>query len=213
MGFQYVEVWVEGTMPLLMARFGDEAAENVPGGSGKDTRVVAVGVKLTPREQAEKLCYREINKPDAPLVFPGSAYMRLMREQGANHKERGSRKTLKYRVPAAVLVMDEMCPLYAEDRKTRITTYEVDSRRAVNPKTKGALLVHRPRIERWAMKFTVRVNESLMDPALVRQLLTEGGEQIGVGAFRPPCGGSFGLFSVVAWDCIDGTAAIKKRAA
>ena len=118
---------------------------------------------------------------------------------------------MKYRVPAAVLVLDELAPLYAEDRKTRITTYEVDSRRVVNPTTKGALLAHRPRIERWTLKLMIRINENLMDPAFVRQLLTEAGEQLGIGAFRPEKRGPFGLFHVVAWDCVDGTAALKKR--
>jgi len=59
MGFQYAEVWIEGTMPLLMACFGDEAAEGVPGGSGKGTRpAITAAVKETPREQAEKLAIR-----------------------------------------------------------------------------------------------------------------------------------------------------------
>jgi hypothetical protein len=212
MSFQYVETWIEGTMLLLMAAFGLEAAENVPGGSGPGTRPSITAVKqLTPREHAEKSCYRESHKADAPLVFPGTGVQRAMVEAGGNHKEKGTRKSMKYRVPAAVLVLDELAPLYAEDRKTRITTYEVDSRRVVNPTTKGALLAHRPRIERWTLKCVIRINENLMDPAFVRQLLTEAGEQLGIGAFRPEKRGPFGLFHVVAWDCVDGTAALKKR--
>lgn len=211
MSFQYVETWIEGTMPLLMAAFGTEAAENVPGGSAPGTRPSITAVKqLTPREHAEKSCYRE-NGPESALVFPGTGVQRAIVEAGGNHKEKGTRKSMKYRVPAAVLILDELAPLYAEDRKTRITTYEVDSRRVVNPTTKGALLAHRPRIERWALRFTIRINENLMDPAFVRQLLTESGEQLGIGAFRPEKRGPFGLFHVVAWDCVDGTAALKKR--
>ena len=214
MSFQYVETWIEGTMPLLMAAFGTEAAENVPGGSAPGTRPSITAVKqITPREHAEKSCYRETSSPDSPLVFPGTAVQRAIVEAGGNHKEKGTRKSMKYRVPAAVLVLDELAPLYAEDRKTRLTTYEVDSRRVVNPKTKGAMLAHRPRLERWVLKITIRINESLMDPAFVRQLLGEAGEQIGIGAFRPEKRGPFGLFSVVAWDCVDGAAALKRRAA
>ena len=212
MSFQYVETWIEGTMPLLMAAFGTEAAESVPGGSAPGTRPSITAVKqLTPREHAEKSCYRESGKSDAPLVFPGTGVQRAIVEAGGNHKEKGTRKSMKYRVPAAVLVLDELAPLYEENRKTRITTYEVDSRRVVNPTTKGALLAHRPRIERWALKLTIRINENLMDPTFVRQLLTEAGEQIGIGAFRPEKRGPFGLFHIVAWNCIDGAAALKKR--
>ena len=35
-----VEVWITGTQPLLMARFGEEAEASVPGGSSKGTRPV-----------------------------------------------------------------------------------------------------------------------------------------------------------------------------
>jgi hypothetical protein len=215
MSFQYIDTWIEGTMPLLMAAFGTEAAEKVPGGSAPGTRPSITAIKqLTPREHAEKSCYREsTSDPESPLVFPGTAVQRAIVEAGGNHKEKGTRKSMKYRVPAAVLILDELAPLYAEDRKTRLLTYEVDSRRVVNPNTKGAMLAHRPRLERWTMNFVVRVNEGLMDPTFVRQLLSESGEQIGIGAFRPEKRGPFGLFSVVAWDCVDGAAALKRRAA
>lgn len=213
MAFSYVEVWIEGTMPLLMSRFTEEAEASVPGGHGKGTRSASsAAVKPTPREQAEKSAYREGKKPGAPLVFPGAALQRLMREAGSNHKEKGTRKTLKYRVPAAVLVLDEFVPLYADDRKKRAEDFEVDSRSAVNPFTKGRMMCHRPRLEKWAAKFRIRINEEVMNPQIIRQLLTEGGEQIGIGAFRPEKGGTFGLFSVVAWDCVDGRSATKKAA-
>lgn len=150
-----------------------------------------------------KVCYRESS---GELIFPGAAFQRLMREAGGNHKEKGSRKTLKYRVPAAVLVLDEFVPLYMPDRRTRLTDFEVDSRSVVNAFTKGRILCHRPRLERWVAKFRLRINQDLMDPKMVRQLLTEGGDQIGIGAFRPEKGGTFGLFDVVAWDAVDGRA-------
>jgi len=205
MSFEYIEVWVSGTMPLLMSKFSVEAEANLPGGSGSGTRKTTTsGVKLTPREQAEKLCYRENEKPNAPLILPGPAFQRLIREAGSNHKDKGSRKSLKYKVPTAVLVLDEMVPLYDESRRERLTNYEVFSVSVVNAFTKGRVMCHRPRLEKWTARFRVRINQDLMDPKLIRQLLKEGGEQIGVGAFRPEKGGTFGLFDIVAWDCMDG---------
>lgn len=203
MSFKYIEAWIEGVMPLLQYRFNEIAQASVPGGSGRGTRksITAIDPE-TPRQIAESHAYRE-NGPESPLVFPGAAIMRLLREAGSNHKERGTRKSLKYRVPAAVLVTSEFIELYNEDRATRLVTFEVDSRSAVNPSTKGRIMVHRPRLEEWSAKMQIRINESLMSESIVRQLLSEGGQQIGIGAFRPERGGPYGLFDVVAWDVID----------
>jgi hypothetical protein len=218
MSFKHVEVWIEGVMPLLQYRFNEQAQANVPGGGGKGMRKSITAIdQQTPREIAETFSYRE-NGPDSPLNFPGSAIMRLLREAGSNHKEKGTRKSLKYRVPASVLVTSEFIELYQEDRKTRLTTFEVDSRSAVNQVTKGRIMVHRPRLDEWSAKMQIRINEELMSEAVVRQLLTEGGQQIGIGAFRPEKGGPFGIFDVVAWDVMDARQATaigkpKKRAA
>lgn len=76
MSFKYIETWIEGTMPLLMAAFGTEAAENVPGGSGPGTRPSITAVKqLTPREMAEKSCYRETGGLDAPLELTKGSFL------------------------------------------------------------------------------------------------------------------------------------------
>jgi len=53
-------------------------------------------------------------------------------------------------------------------------------------------MCHRPRFECWSGKFTVRINETLLPVDFVQQLLTEGGQQIGIGDFRPEKGGPFG---------------------
>jgi hypothetical protein len=218
--YEYIEVWGVGVMPLLMHGFlnDGDAASQLPGGTGKGTRAVATaGAKLTPREQAEKFAYRE-NGPGSALCLPKDAFQKMLREAGAGHKERGSRKTLKYRVPASVLVLGGdgkggPVPLYALDRSTRLVDYEVHSCSAVNPFTKGRVMSHRPRLDEWAFRLLVRINTSLMASMMVRQLFEEGGAQIGVGSYRPEKGGTFGIFSVVGWDVRDGRSAIHRSAA
>lgn len=215
MGFSIVEVWGVGIMPLLMHGFNAEAEAGLPGGSGKGTRPVATaGEKATPREMAEKFAYRE-NGPGSGLCLPKEAFQRLVREAGSNHKEKGSRKSLKYRVPAAVLVLGgnekgAPVPLFALDRKTRLVDYEVHSCSAVNPFTKGRVMSHRPRLDEWSFKLFVRINTDLMSEAVVRQLFTEGGQQIGVGSYRPEKGGVYGVHDIVGWDVRDGRSAIHR---
>lgn len=218
MSFEYVEVWGDGVMPLLMHGFTEEAAQGIPGGSGKGARVITtLGAKPTPREYAEKHSYRE-NGPGSALVLPRDAFQRMIRDSGANHKDRGSRKSLKYKVPAAVLVLGGSdkgapVPLFMPDRKTRLVDYEVHSCSAVNPFTKGRVMSHRPRLDEWSFRLLIRINTDLMASAMVRQLVSEGGQQIGVGSYRPDKGGTFGLFDVVGWDVRDGRSAIHRSAA
>lgn len=187
-----VNVWIEGTYALLMCRFGDAAAESVQRGA----RRVQIQEEL-PRDVAERCVYRD--KAGA-MCWPGASIARLLRDAGANHKQRGSRRAIKYIVPAAVVVVEEHFPLYLVDRATRAKDFEVDSRRCVIHATKGSVMRHRARIEKWSARLTLRVNENVLPADMIRQLLVEGGAQIGIGDFRPEKGGPFGTFDLVSWD-------------
>jgi hypothetical protein len=186
-----VQVEIKGTTPLLQHRFTEEAQQS------SSTRKVLIA-HGTPREEAEKSVYRD---KDGRHYIPGAAFARLLREAGSNHKLRGSRKSAKFVIPAAVLVMDDAVILRNGDGNTPITNdnYEVDSRPVVIPSTKGRVMRHRPRHDCWSARFDVRVNEAILPPDFVQTLLTEGGQQIGVGDFRPERGGPFGTFNVVSW--------------
>jgi hypothetical protein len=50
----------------------------------------------------------------------------------------------------------------------------------------------RPRFNKWALEFEVRVNADLVDPKKVRDFLMVAGEQLGIGDWRP----KFGRFLV-----------------
>lgn len=173
---------------MLQHRFTESAEAN------PSTRKVLVS-NGTPREQAEKAVYRN----DGGFYFPGAAISRLLREAGGNHKLRGSRKSAKYVVPACVVVMADGIDLLNGDGKSRINDFEVDSRPVTIPSTKGKIMRHRPRFDQWSAKFTLRINETILPIDFIHQLLIEGGEQIGIGDFRPEKGGPFGTFQVVNW--------------
>lgn len=184
-------VKIEGDTSLLQHRFGEDAEA----ASGKATRRVML-TEETPREAAAKVAYRD---PDGRFYFPGAAIGRLLREAGSAHKQKGSRKSVKFLVPAAVLVLDDAVIITNGDGKPA-KDFEVDSRPVVIPATKGRVMRHRPRFDRWGATFNVRVNESVLPPDIVHRLLTEGGEQIGIGDYRPEKGGPFGTFRVTKWE-------------
>lgn len=195
-------VCIEGVSALLQHRFSDaEETETT-------TRRVHVK-KQDPREAAEKAAYRNDN---GELYIPGTAIARMLREAGAAHKQRGSRKSLKYVVPAAVLVVEEQIIL-RDAEGNPLTKFEVDSRPVVIPSTKGRIMRHRPRLNSWHAEFSLEIKEDLMDPQLIHQLLAEGGLQLGLLDFRPEKGGSFGRFALVNWALLAQSEAVLAAAA
>jgi hypothetical protein len=179
---------IEGLTPLLMHRFGD--AEDTESTSRK------VHIKQKdPREEAEKGAYRNAN---GELYMPGPAIARMLREAGAAHKQRGSRKSLKFVIPAAVLVPEDQIVLRDNEGKA-LTEYEVDSRPVVIPSTKGRIMRHRPRLNYWCLETHLEIDDDMLEPSLIHQLLAEGGSKIGLLDFRPEKGGTFGRFAVVSW--------------
>ncbi|MBA3584411.1 MAG: hypothetical protein H0W36_07775 [Gemmatimonadetes bacterium] len=185
-----VQVEITGTAPLLMHRFGEEA--EVEG--AKPTRRVQLHER-PPREQAERAAYRD---SDGALYIPGAAVARLLREAGGSHKQKGSRKSVKYLVPSAVLVSADTLPLL--NGVGPLTDYEVDSRPVTIPSTKGRVMRHRPRLDAWRLEVDLEIDEDILPAEMVHQLLVEGGRGIGLGDFRPERGGPFGRFRVTRWD-------------
>jgi len=196
MSFVIIEAWGEGVTPMLAHRATEEALQ----GSTRSNNPVE---REDPRVVCEKAVYRlEPSEPGEPgqLAFPGSAIARMLREAGGSHKSKGSRKSLKYLVPAAVIVLDDLCSLYLPDRKTPMVDYEVDSRPVTIPATKGRIIRHRARFNRWTFRVQMRINEDILEEAMIRRLMTEGLQQIGLGDYRPERGGPFGTSDLVSWE-------------
>src|ERR1700677_71673 len=188
-----IETWLEGTTPILMHRATEEAL------SGK-TRTNTVDAEQNPRDVAGKAVYRLPGTNQ--LAVPGGAFARMLREAGGAHKAKGSRKSLKFILPAAVLILDDLCPLFLRDRKTLAVYFEVDSRPVTIPATKGRVMRHRARLNEWTVRVHLRINEQIMSEAIVRQMMVEGSQQIGIGDFRPEKGGPFGTSSIVSWQVV-----------
>lgn len=184
-----VSVSIQGTSPLMLCRFNEESEQPKP------TRRVLVD-RGTPREQAEKACYRD---KEGRFFFPGPAIAGLLREAAANHKIRGTRRSAKYLIPAAVVVNEDAILIRNGDGKSLAKDFEVDSRPAVIPATKGRIMAHRPRWDCWSATFTLQINDDILPTDFINQVLTEGSQQVGIGAFRPSKSGPYGRFLVKEW--------------
>lgn len=194
MSFVNIEAWINGTAPMLQHRATEEALSGT-------TRNNTPGEEDDPRNVCERAVYRLPNSQQ--LAFPGAAIARMLREAGGSHKAKGSRKSLKYMVPAAVVVQDDLCALFLHDHKTKLVNYEVDSRPVTIPATKGRVMRHRARFNEWSGFVRLRINADVLDEAMIRRLMIEGLQQIGLGDYRPERGGPFGMADMVHWKRVD----------
>jgi len=179
---------ISGLAPLLMHRWSERNEVE------EQTRAVHIATR-DPRTEAEAVCYR---REDGTIYLPGAQFARMLRDAGAGHKQRGSRRSLRYIVPAAIIVVDDQIPLL-DARGEAVRDFEVDSRPVVIPATKGRIMRHRPRFNTWGAEVSVEIDPSLVEPDLAHQLFIEGGQRLGLGDYRPSSGGPFGRFAVVSW--------------
>lgn len=194
--FTYIDAEIVGERPFLMMAVD---AMELLNASNTATRKRDKMEKTIPRDVARKHLYMEEKTNN--LYFPSTGVQRLLREAGSSVKLKGERKAVKWKVPAAVLPMDDVMYLRNPETKKIIQDphWEVDIRTAVNNKVAARIVVCRPRIDAWMMRFQLRINHNVLGDSIVHQLLQDGGEQIGLGSFRPEKGGTFGLFRVTSW--------------
>lgn len=187
----FVDVEIKGIYAMLIHRFTDQAEADL----GTATRTV-VRKNEPPRDQAERGVYRD---KAGNCTFPGAAISRALKDAGAAHKVKGSRKSVRFLVPAAVLVPEEHINLLHPASFKPLDNFEVDSRSVVIPATKGRVMRHRARFDEWCARFTLEIDTEVLPADLIHQLLQEAGKRQGIGDFRPEKGGPFGRFMVTKW--------------
>lgn len=63
-----------------------------------------------------------------------------------------------------------------------------------------AVAIRRPKFASgWKLKVTVDIDETEIDPTVVKKLFEVAGRVMGLGSFRPNCSGTFGRSLVTAW--------------
>jgi len=173
-----IKVRVEGISPLLMNRFRDKAIE---GKSKKRT-----GSMLT--EDIEDKLYIYEGTPYIPSVY----FRNCIVEASKQFKIIGKGKsTYSKIVGATVDVFPEMISLKQGFEPFRIA--------AVNPMTKGRMMVTRPRFNKWNVEFEIILNDDGVDKEVMNEILTQAGRYVGIGDWRPEKKGMFGKFMVTSF--------------
>ena len=188
-----INIEIQGESPLLCNRFTDEAMEKIARGS---SAVAMSSDKGTPRERAEKTLYIGA---DGKPVIPGPNVYRSIIDAGRFHKAGKEKVTTQKSslVPAGIWLVDIECQLFNPDHDA--PSWEVDARRVVNPATGGAMMAYRARFDSWRLRFTLNVDDKMFGEQIVRALVDDAGQKIGLGDFRPSRKGPFGRFKVISW--------------
>lgn len=187
-----LQLTLEGTCPMLQHRFNEASEQAVATVSRKKSQQATV----TPRDEALSYLYVDT---DGFCTIPGMALIGALARAAKNFKAKGSRASYESAVKASVICTEDaigiLVPGEAPGIWERATPArcEVDSRSVVIPATRGRIMRHRPRWDRWRVGTEVRLNTDLVPFEVFHQSLTLAGEACGLGDFRP----TFGRFRVV----------------
>jgi hypothetical protein len=151
----------------------------------------------TPEAEAEMGLY---HLPDGSGGYglPGFAFRNSILNAATQWKKAGTRRSMQGDL-ASLMVLEDLVPLIDDDDNL-ITSYEIDTRRAV---VQGnGILRSRPKFTLWGAEFTVEYDDDLVkDPSLILDITSDAGKRIGVGDYRPQkikgLPGPFGRYAVV----------------
>ena len=188
------EVEIKGLTPLLQRKMSEDILMGLL--QNRKGSKIKVEQDLSPREIAENHVYKnEIGQ----CVFPADYICGALGTVASDYKQKSSgsgKKTYKSVIKGVVRPTTHILPLLT-DQATPIMDFEVDIRAGTNHNASGsAVAVVRPRFDKWRSSFQIEIDDTIISPDLVHQMLEDAGRRAGLGSYRVSKGGYFGKFSV-----------------
>lgn len=173
-----INVEIKGISPLLM---------NNPASMMDETDGIRIRTKkFNHEEEAKKLLYKMKN---GNLYIPSEAIKGTL-IGGASYKKIG-KFSARPMIAGGVFISPQEV-----DLKTK--KYDLDIRTVVIQRNR--VVKARPKIENWKASFEIEYNEKLIgNSEIIKSILIEAGERVGLLDFRPQKLGSFGRFEVTKW--------------
>lgn len=182
-----ITVTIEGTTPLLINRFSDEAQIAATIGNSANHKS-----RREPQEDAQSRLY--VDAQGSPAM-PQPNLFRCIIDAGKFFKL-GKNKVTTFKtslIPACLSVEGILFPIESKQG------WSVDQRPIRNPATGGRMLRYRPIFHDWSITFPLALDEEMMSETFLREIVDAAGKRIGLGDFRPDCKGPFGKFVVTQW--------------
>lgn len=176
-----VKVEITGLSPLLM----NNPKSMIDAAQG--TGVVQTTKKYDLEKEAAKLAY--FNSKGELYVSAEAIKGSLI--NAAAYKKAG-KFAMKPLIAGGVIITPGEISLNTKKYTLDIRTVVIQRARVVKA---------RPKIENWKLNFELMYNEELIQNSnLIKDVLIEAGQRIGILDFRPQKMGSFGMFKVTKWD-------------
>lgn len=180
-----IKVKIEGCSPLLMNRFVTEE-DDQKGGRKKN---------ISKDEEVSRALYKDDN---GQLFIPWTWIAGSVKNASSGRRTARNKKiTLKSIIAGAFRLVDEK--LYFNDQISEkdVNVYSVP---VVIPSTRGRIIKHRPKIDKWSLEFTAVIDDDLLTVPEIKDVIEEAGRRIGIGDFRISKGGPFGMFKVTNFE-------------
>jgi hypothetical protein len=167
-------VTITGTSPLLQHRYGID-----DGASTKNNRT-------RKQDDTDSYFYRDA---DGKICQPADHLIGALRKAGSKFSVKGSGKAT-YRLllgSGVVTISPDMIPHLNQN-------YTIDRRPVVVQRAR--IVRSRPMLSAWSLAFTLEFDEDEISAETLNEILVYAGRFVGIGDFRPACGGQFGRFLV-----------------
>ena len=169
-------VAIKGMSPLLMNRFlpAELLETKVKRGNAKDVNV------------EDKLYLTEDGRPYVPSTYIRNSLI----EAGKSIRIKGKGKSTYSKLLGSSLIVQPDNIIINSS-----TGWESFTTTAVNPTTKGRVMVTRPMFKDWTLSFEAVVLDDISEEVF-RNILDEAGRYVGIGDWRPAKKGMYGKFIV-----------------
>lgn len=186
-------VEIKGVTPLLQHRMPEEELFAL---LGAKTQKKKDKEDQTQRQIAEKYVYKT---KDGQFYVPAEHVTGAVSFVASDYKQKNSiRKSLKQILKGAVMPSKPYGIITCHKGKP-LKDFEVDVRKATNHQ-KGAVAVCRPRFDEWKTEIELSIQDELVSPETLLEMLNDAGKRSGIGSFRVQRGGYFGQFQITKFE-------------
>lgn len=178
------KVEIKGISPYMQHRMDDVSLEQWEKKRG--LIIERPDVDKSDLVRAEFHCYKD----DKGYYIPSEQIKQSLINSGSMTKAKvgNAKKSMKNIVAGQFQINEEK--IYISDN------YVIDKRSAVNNNNKARIIVIRPKWENWGASFTLTVDNDTLTTETINEIITNAGNYIGIGSYRPQKNGSFGRFQL-----------------
>lgn len=181
--FGKIEVELEGLSPLLMHNI---AGADLEQSAKKKTKTYDMA------EEAEKSAYWTSNGKKKQLCVPARCVHAMILNAAKPFRQKNM--SVANLLAGAIRIEPFEIPL-------GVDKYVIDKQTVVVQKAR--IIRARPRLDKWILKFDIIYHREYVSPAVLKNILVDGGFKVGLLDYRPQKRGPYGTYHVSKFEVIN----------